>query len=256
MRRKSISDRDDRFKMLPVIRCARMSSSGVAERSAFDRSERPARGDQGRKASTWILLATVYAALQASLWFVVPTKNTPAIIAGAVIILLFIVADPIRRGETAGSVGLTGRNFVEAWRLLLWSTVGALALILLVYNLTPDAPRQGRFFRRFVQILPWALLQQSLLQATFNRRLTAVMGPGWRSSLVNGLFFAGMHLPGPLLTALTFLAGSFWSRVYQKRPNLLALVLCHAILSGTAQALLPSEWTHGFRVGPGYFRWR
>jgi hypothetical protein len=253
MRRKSIPDRDDRFKTLPVIRCARMSTSGVAERSAPDRSERPARD---RKAFTWLLLTLVYAALQAYLWFVVPTRNTPAIASGAILILTFIIADPIRRGETWDSVGLTGRNFLEAWRLLLLPTVGALALLLIVYAVTPDAPRQGRFFRRFVQLLPWALLQQSLLQATFNRRLTAVMGAGWRSSFVNGLFFAGMHLPGPLLTALTFLAGSVWSRVYQRRPNLLALVLCHAILSGAAQALLPSEWTHGFRVGPGYFRSR
>ena len=231
-----------------------MSTSRVAERSPSDRSERPAPAK--RSANTWILLLSVYAALQAYLWFVVPTKNTPAIAAGAVLILGFIVVDPMRRGETAASVGLTGRNFVEAWRLLLIPTLGALALLFVVNGLAGDAPRQGRFFRRLLQILPWALLQQSLLQATFNRRLTAVMGSGWRSSLVNGLFFSGMHLPGPLLAVLTFLAGSFWSRVYQKRPNLPALVLCHAILSALAQALLPSEWTHGFRVGPGYFRWR
>ena len=64
-----------------------------------------------------------------------------------------------------------------------------------------------------------------------------------------------MHLPGALLTAVTLLTGVWWSRVYQKRPNLWALVICHALLSALAQSWLPGAWTHGFRVGPGWYRW-
>jgi membrane protease YdiL (CAAX protease family) len=218
------------------------------------------RGDRAAPAGlrgtrTLLFLLVIYAALQAYLWLVVPTRSTPAIAAGAILILAVMIGDPWRRGESASSVGLTFRHFAGAMKLLALPTAASILLFLLVDRLTPDAPAGGRFLKRFVQILPWALLQQGLLQATFNRRLAASHGKGWTTSLVNGLFFAGMHLPGPLLTGLTFVAGTVWSWVYQRKPNLLALVLAHALLSAAAQDLLPSAWTHGFRVGPGYFRY-
>jgi hypothetical protein len=166
-----------------------------------------------------------------------------------------MIADPWRRGERPGSVGLTLRHFRGALKLLAGPTALALLLLVFVDRLTPESPAGGRFLKRFVQILPWALLQQGLLQATFNRRLMTALGPGLKSSLLNGLFFAGMHLPGALLTGLTFVSGTVWSWVYQKKPSLLALVLAHAVVSAAAQDLLPPAWTHGFRVGPGYYRW-
>lgn len=217
------------------------------------RGSRAPAGTSGTR--TLLLLLITYAALQAYLWFVVPTRSTPAIAAGAILILAVMIGDPWKRGESAASVGLTFRHFTGALKLLALPTAMALLLFLLVDRLTPHAPAGGRFLKRFVQILPWALLQQGLLQATFNRRLVASHGRGWRTSLLNGLFFAGMHLPGPLLTGLTFVAGTVWSWAYQRKPNLLALVLAHALLSAAAQDLLPSAWTHGFRVGPGYFRY-
>jgi hypothetical protein len=205
--------------------------------------------------SSWAFLLSFYLGLEAYLWLIVPTKETAWIAAGAVVILAVIVLDPWRRRESPASVGLTFRNAGPAAKLLLFPTLAAGLLLVLIHAAAAGAPETVRFTRRFVQILPWALLQQGLLQATYNKRLQALLGPGLRSSLVNGLFFAGMHLPGLFLVVMTFVAGTWWSRVYQKRPNLWVLILSHAVLSALAQTLLPPAWTHGFRVGPGYFRW-
>jgi hypothetical protein len=215
------------------------------------------RSNRSSRGRSLAFLVAVYLGLQAYLWLVVPTRNTPLIAAGAVVLLAVVIGDPIRRGETVASAGLGFGGFIPALRALALPSL-ALVALLLVVNAAADGapdPRWSAFFRRFRNILPWALLQQGLLQVTFNRRLTAACGPGIRSAALNGVAFAGMHLPGPLLTGGTFVLGTFWSRVWQTTPNLWAFVLVHAAVSAAAQTLLPAAWTHGFRVGPGWFRW-
>ena len=209
-----------------------------------------------RPRDSWLFLLLVYLGLQLYLWVVVPTRYVPAIVAGAVPILAVLIGDPIRRGETADSVGLTGRHIRRAAIIALPMTLGAAIVLLLVNQFSgAGAPDWSRFGRRALAILPWALLQQGMLQATFNRRIVAARGPGWSSALLVGFAFAGMHLPNPFLTGLTLVAGTAWARLYQSAPNLWILVLSHTLLSAAAQTTLPSAWTHGFRVGPGWFRW-
>ena len=202
-------------------------------------------------------LGAIYAALEAYLWLIVPTRNSIPIGIGAIVILALMVLDPIRRHETAATIGLTGTQLAESLRQLLPITI---LLVLGMYGLNrwiPDAPDLNgtRLLKRFLNILPWALLQQGLLQATFNRRITAVTAPGWPSALIVGAAFGGMHLPNIPLVLMTFAMGTVWARSYQRAPNLWVLVLSHALLSATAQSCLPAAWTHGFRIGPGYYRW-
>ncbi|MDZ4804677.1 MAG: CPBP family glutamic-type intramembrane protease, partial [Candidatus Eisenbacteria bacterium] len=206
---------------------------------------------------TLAYLGTLYVLLEAFLWLIVPTRNSILIGIGAVLILCVMVLDPIHRRESASSVGLSLRHLGNASRIVLPVTI---LLVLGLYALNrwlPDAPDPDgtRFMKRFLNILPWAFLQQGLLQATFNRRITAASSPGWRSAMIVGAAFGGMHLPNPLLVTLTSIMGTIWGRAYQRAPNLWVLILSHALLSAAAQSALPSAWTHGFRVGPGYYRW-
>jgi hypothetical protein len=203
-----------------------------------------------------LFLGAVYLGLQAYLWLVVPTRDSLAIAIGAILILIVMIGDPIRRGESPRSLGLDFHHAGRAARWLVPLTLGALALLWLTNRIAGAAPPDpARFGRRFLAILPWALLQQGLLQATFNRRLSAGLGNGWPAALLVALAFGGMHLPGALLVGFTAVAGLAWARVYQLAPNLWLLVLSHALLSAAAQSTLPAAWTHGFRVGPGWFRW-
>jgi hypothetical protein len=207
-------------------------------------------------ADPWLFLGAVYLGLELYLWWVVPTRNSLLIAIGAIVILIVMIGDPIRRGESPASLGLDLAHLRGAAARLVPLTLAAM-LALFAVNRLADAPPidSARFGKRFLAILPWALLQQGLLQATFNRRLTERLGPGAWSAGVVALAFAGMHLPGLLLVVLTGLAGFAWARVYQSAPNLWLLVLSHALLSAMAQSSLPAAWTHGFRVGPGWFRW-
>jgi membrane protease YdiL (CAAX protease family) len=97
------------------------------------------------------------------------------------------------------------------------------------------------------------LFQQYALQGYINRRAQIIFGTGWASASVVGLLFAVIHLPNPVLFALTLAGGTIWAFIYQRTPNLFALALSHAVVSVTVALLFPPEWINSLRVGFKYF---
>jgi membrane protease YdiL (CAAX protease family) len=67
-------------------------------------------------------------------------------------------------------------------------------------------------------------------------------------ALLMGIIFGACHAPNPTMMLICLVAGVFWTRIFYMTPNMLTLVLSHALL-GTTISRVVCLYT---RVGPFY----
>ena len=99
----------------------------------------------------------------------------------------------------------------------------------------------------------WAMVQQFILQSFFYVRLETMLGAE-RAVPTTALLFASAHLPNPILTVGTLVAGLFFCEMFRRYRSLYPLGIVHAALGLAVAATLPDSLIHHLRVGIGYFQ--
>jgi membrane protease YdiL (CAAX protease family) len=129
-----------------------------------------------------------------------------------------------------------------AWREALLFTAVALAVVATlggVLGYATDGWRgagqrlgNGQVAFACILYVPWALLQQFLLQFYLAGRLQVLLP--FRLAIVStALAFSAVHFPRVLVMALTVVAGAFWAMNYYRYRRLLPLAVSHALLGST-----------------------
>jgi membrane protease YdiL (CAAX protease family) len=85
------------------------------------------------------------------------------------------------------------------------------------------------------------------------RRFRDAAGASWSASVLAGVLFGATHVPNPVLVPATLLWGAVSARMFEHRPAIVPIALLQTLLSALLLWLTPADWSHQFRVGPGYW---
>ena len=98
----------------------------------------------------------------------------------------------------------------------------------------------------------WGLFQQYILNGFFLNRLREITAGRHAAPILSAILFSLVHLPNPLLMAITFAGGFAAAEFYVRYRNLLFLGVAHGILGSVVFLTFPDSVSHHLRVGPGY----
>jgi len=166
-----------------------------------------------------------------------------------------VLASQALRHDTLKNLGLLGPGLRPSAQIIL-----PLALLLyvplLVYGLWHHRLgllRPGwNSFLLFAGYGIWCLIQQYLAQSYFHNRLMLAIRNRHVTSALIAIMFSAAHIPNPILTVATFVAGFAFAEAFARYRNIYPLALAQAVGGLLLAAVSPETLIHHMRVGPGY----
>ena len=98
----------------------------------------------------------------------------------------------------------------------------------------------------------WCAFQQYLTQSYFHTRMMEFIQNRHLRAVAIGLMFGATHIPNPILTIATFIAGFVFAEAFSRHRNIWPLALTQAVGGLVLAAIVPDAAIHHMRVGPGY----
>lgn len=98
----------------------------------------------------------------------------------------------------------------------------------------------------------WCVAQQYLAQSYFHNRLMLAIRNRHVTSALVAVMFSAAHIPNPILTVATLVAGFVFSEAFARYRNIYPLALAQAVGGLLLAAISPEALIHHMRVGPGY----
>ena len=170
------------------------------------------------------------------------------VVPAALIVALAIWHDANHRGW-----GFDWRAFWPGLGRVLLFTIPAVALIVGAGAALDTLHDRRDFLGHFGPLFVWGLAQQWVLQTVIlaeARRVSSRRAGIWIAAVI----FGAIHLPNPLLSAVTFVGGLLWCHIYSRYPNVLPLAVSHALGTLAILHAFSPDVTGRLRIGLSYFR--
>ena len=203
----------------------------------------------GRSAlGIWLQIAFAYGLLEAALW----TPPGRLDLAWMILTAAFILVMAFRGPYSAREMGVT----FPTGKATIWIVGAGLILAATLWSCAAlmganAAPTHAMPLRTAWQYAVWAFLQQFMLQSFFFVRLESLLGSR-RAVLATTILFAAAHIPNPILTIGSALAGFFFCEMFRRYRNIFPLGLVHVILGLAMAASVSDALLHHMRVGIGF----
>jgi Type II CAAX prenyl endopeptidase Rce1-like len=150
-----------------------------------------------------------------------------------------------------GEWGFEPRALLPGLRVTALFTVPSVIAILLAGLWLGTIHDRRDFLGSLGWLVVWGGAQQWILQTVVLHEARRVVRQPF-AVVLGALLFAGVHLPNPFLTAVTFVGGLAWCATYVRHPNLAPLALSHGL--GTLAILYAFDpaLTGRLRIGYSY----
>jgi membrane protease YdiL (CAAX protease family) len=201
---------------------------------------------------TWFQIIVAYVFLERALWSShLAFRNRWALVTILVAFFFVLVDRPsIRR------TGLGLPTKMGAGLALAGSALTVIALIYLVRWSGGQIPVNPTWpsLHGIWQYIVWALVQEFILQSFFFTRCEDLFGSP-AAVWVSATLFAAAHLPSPILTTFTLIAGVAFCEMFRRYRSIYPIGIVHAVLGLTLTVTMPDSLLHHMRVGIGYLRY-
>ncbi len=191
----------------------------------------------------WLQIAFAYGLLEAALW----TSPGRLDLIWMILTATFILLTAFRGPYSAREMGVT----LPSGKATVWIVGAGLILAATLWSFAAltgadAAPTHAMPLRTTWQYAVWAFLQQFMLQSFFFVRLESLLGSR-RAVLATTVLFAAAHIPNPILTVGTVLAGFFFCEMFRRYRNIFPLGVVHVILGLAMAASVSDALLHHMR---------
>jgi membrane protease YdiL (CAAX protease family) len=228
-------------------------SIGGMEQAASSPREQEIPVAKRRKRRDWSEIAIAYGLILSVVWSPRPAQRVLWVLAAAAVVVITSIS--FDGWKTMGFRAANfGRSLWIAGAALLLAVAGILIAARMHTLLLPGGP--FAFVGTYIAYAIWTGVQQFLLQSFFLLRFLRVIRNSTGAALAASLFFAGAHVPNPVLVPMTFVWGLVACLLFIRYRNIFPLMIAHAILGITVAMTIPGPADHNMRVGLGYLTYR
>ena len=147
--------------------------------------------------------------------------------------------------------GLAPRALLPGLRAATLFTIPLAAALLAAGAALGTLHQRGNALASFASLFVWGAAQQWILQTVILREAQRA-STRTTGAIVAALLFGALHLPNPLLTAITLVGALGWCAIYDRYPNLLPLALSHAVGTMILMSAFDDRLIGGLHVGYSY----